>query len=105
MLVAAEDRYGSEVLDRLYTAFGELIHREKHPQDRDLVVSALAAADLDPALVDAMDDPAWDEVVHASHDEGMDQVGDDVGRRPSRSMARPSSVRCSARSPEARRPA
>ena len=67
------------MLDRLYTAFGELIHREKHPQDRDLVVSALAAADLDPALVDAMDDPAWDEAVHASHDEGMDQVGQDVG--------------------------
>ena len=79
VLVAAEDRYGSEVLDRLYTAFGELIHHEKHPKDRDLVVAALAAADLDPALVDAMDDPAWDAAVQSSHHEGMDQVGKDVG--------------------------
>jgi len=31
VLVAAEDRYGNEVLDRLYTAFGELIHLHKHP--------------------------------------------------------------------------
>jgi 2-hydroxychromene-2-carboxylate isomerase len=79
VLVAAEDRYGAEVLDRLYTAFGELIHHEKHPKDRDLVVQALARAELDPALVDAMDDEAWDAYVIASHHEGMDQVGDDVG--------------------------
>ena len=79
VLVAAEDRYGPEVLDRLYTAFGERIHLEKQPKDRQLVVDVLAAVDLDPSLVDAMDDPSWDAAVIASHHAGMDLVGDEVG--------------------------
>ena len=44
-----------------------------------MVVAALAEAGLDADLVDAMDDASLDDAVAASHHEGMDAVGDDVG--------------------------
>jgi len=79
VLLAAQERHGAGVLAGLYTAFGERIHHEKRPIDRSLVVDVLAATGLEADLVDAMDDPAWDEAVARSHHEGMDPVGDDVG--------------------------
>jgi 2-hydroxychromene-2-carboxylate isomerase len=77
--IAAEERHGNEVLGKLYTAFGELIHDEKQPIDRELIAAALQQAGLEADLVDAMDDAALDEAVAASHHLGMDQVGDEVG--------------------------
>jgi 2-hydroxychromene-2-carboxylate isomerase len=79
VLVAAEQRYGREVLFPLYTALGERIHLEKQPVSRELVAEAVAEVGLDPALVDAMDDASYDSAVKESHHEGMDRVGDDVG--------------------------
>ena len=79
VLVAAEDRYGSEVLDRLYTAFGELIHHEKHPKDRDLVVAGARRRRARPRARGRDGRPRLGRGVKASHHEGMDQVGDDVG--------------------------
>jgi len=83
--VAAEQKYGQEVLLPLYTALGERIHlegRKLHEEDdagRDLIVEALEKSALEPALADVMDDTSYDEAVKASHHRGMDQVGDDVG--------------------------
>lgn len=79
VLVAAQARHGSGVLADAYTAFGERIHHDKRPIDRGLVEEVLAAVGLEADLADAMDDPAWDDAVAASHHEGMDAVGDDVG--------------------------
>lgn len=83
--IAAAQRHGDHVLLPLYTALGEEIHhegRKLHEQDdagRMLISKALAEAGLDADLVDAMDDASLDAAVAASHHEGMDQVGDDVG--------------------------
>ena len=44
-----------------------------------MVSGAVAEVGLEPELVDAMNDAAYDEAVVRSHHEGMDQVGDDVG--------------------------
>ncbi|HET7684532.1 MAG TPA: DsbA family protein [Marmoricola sp.] len=79
VLVAAAQRHGEQVLRPLYDAFGERIHHEKHPVDRKLVEDVLAEVGLEPELVEAMDDPSYDEAVKQSHHEGMDAVGDDVG--------------------------
>ena len=79
VLVAAAQRHGDGVLFPLYTAMGTRIHLEKQPIDREMISAAVAEAGLEPDLVDAMDDPAYDEAVVRSHHEGMDQVGDDVG--------------------------
>ncbi|WP_232676258.1 disulfide bond formation protein DsbA [Nocardioides sp. R-C-SC26] len=83
--IAAEQRHGREVLLPLYTALGERIHpggRKLHEEGdggRALIAEALAEAGLEADLVDAMDDSSLDDAVAASHHEGMDQVGDDVG--------------------------
>jgi 2-hydroxychromene-2-carboxylate isomerase len=79
VLVAAAQRHGDEVLLPLYTAMGTRIHVGKEPVDRGLIAAAIADVGLEGDLVDAMDDPSYDEAVARSHHEGMDQVGDDVG--------------------------
>jgi hypothetical protein len=79
VLIAAAQAHGDEVLLPLYTAMGNRIHLEKEPIDRTMIAAAVAEVGLEPELVDAMDDPAYDDAVARSHHEGMDQVGDDVG--------------------------
>jgi protein-disulfide isomerase-like protein with CxxC motif len=79
VLMAAEQKYGKEVLLPLYTAMGTRIHIEKQEKDRAMVEGALADAGLDIGLADAMDDASYDEAIAASHHLGMDQVGNEVG--------------------------
>jgi 2-hydroxychromene-2-carboxylate isomerase len=79
VLAAAELKIGPEALLPLYTALGERIHHQKQDKGRDLLVSALADAGLPAELVEASEDPSYDEHVRASHQEAMDRVGDDVG--------------------------
>lgn len=77
--VAAEQKYGPEVLGRLYTELGTRFHHEKAPRDRATTVAALRAAGLDGDLADAMDSTAYDTALRESHRDGMDRVGYDVG--------------------------
>jgi 2-hydroxychromene-2-carboxylate isomerase len=79
VLIATEQQVGHEALGPLYTAFGTRIHHEKQEVGRELVEAALAEAGLPGGLVDAMDDASYDGALHASHQEAMDRVGDDVG--------------------------
>jgi 2-hydroxychromene-2-carboxylate isomerase len=79
VLIATEQQVGAEALGPLYTALGVRIHHEKHDVGRELVVAALADAGLPAGLVEAMDDPSYDDALRASHQEAMDRVGDDVG--------------------------
>ena len=79
VLIAAEQKYGDDVLLPLYTAMGNRIHLEKRDIDRTLIEEALAEAGLATDLADAMDDEFLDEAVAESHHAGMDAVGDDVG--------------------------
>ncbi|HEU5026716.1 MAG TPA: DsbA family protein [Spirillospora sp.] len=77
--IAAEQKYGSEVLGRLYTELGTRRHHEKQKFTREYFEAALTAAGLDPALADAADSTAYDEAVRASHKDGIDRVGQEVG--------------------------
>ncbi|MWA03814.1 disulfide bond formation protein DsbA [Actinomadura sp. LD22] len=77
--IAAEQKYGSEVLGRLYTELGTRRHHEKQKFTREYFESALTAAGLDPALADAAGSTAYDEAVRASHKDGIDRVGQEVG--------------------------
>jgi len=79
VLMAAEQKYGKDVLLPLYTAMGTRIHLEKQDKDRAMVEAALADAGLDASLADAMDDPSYDAAIAESHHRGMDQVGNEVG--------------------------
>jgi protein-disulfide isomerase-like protein with CxxC motif len=77
--IAAEQKFGPDVLLPLYTALGTRFHHEKAERDRATIEAALAEAGLPVELADAMDDESYDEALRASHADGMDRVGYDVG--------------------------
>ena len=79
VLIAAEQAHGSEVLGPLYTALGTRFHLDKAPRDRETITAALAEAGLPASLADAMDSTEYDDAVRASHAEGIDRVGYEVG--------------------------
>ena len=77
--IAAEQKFGPEVLGPLYTALGTRFHHEKAPKDRPTIEAALAAAGLPADLAEAMDSTEYDAAVRASHAEGIERVGYEVG--------------------------
>lgn len=77
--IAAEQEFGPEVLGPLYTALGTRFHHEQAPRDRATYEAALAEAGLPARLADAADATEYDEALRASHKEGIERVGYDVG--------------------------
>jgi 2-hydroxychromene-2-carboxylate isomerase len=77
--IAAEQKYGPEVLLPLYTAIGTRFHDQKAERDRETIAAAIAEAGLPAELIDALDSTEYDEAVRASHKDGMDRVGYEVG--------------------------
>jgi 2-hydroxychromene-2-carboxylate isomerase len=77
--VAAERKFGSEVLSPLYTAMGTRIHLERAGRGRDVVTAALAEVGLPVELAAEMGSAEHDEALRASHHAGMDPVGEEVG--------------------------
>ncbi|MET7480876.1 disulfide bond formation protein DsbA [Streptomyces sp. NPDC005648] len=77
--IAAEQQHGTEVLRPLYNAMGTLIHHKKAGLKRDMMLAALAEADLPAGLVEVADTTEYDKALRASHHAGMDPVGSEVG--------------------------
>ncbi len=77
--IAAEQKYGNEVLRGLYTALGTRAHLDERELDRETLVDALTGLGLDPGLADAAGSTEYDEALRTSHDAGMAPVGLDVG--------------------------
>ncbi len=77
--IAAEQKFGPDVLLPLYTALGNRFHLQRAPRDRATIEAALVEAGLPAELAGAMDDPGYDEALRASHHDGMDRVGYEVG--------------------------
>jgi protein-disulfide isomerase-like protein with CxxC motif len=77
--IAAEQEFGPEILGPLYTALGTRFHHEKAPRERATYETALAEAGLPARLAGAADATEYDEALRASHKEGIDRVGYDVG--------------------------
>jgi protein-disulfide isomerase-like protein with CxxC motif len=77
--VAAEQKYGREYVLPLYTAIGTRFHHDKAERDRATIEAALAEVGLPAELADAMNSTEYDDIVRASHAEGIDRVGYEVG--------------------------
>ena len=79
VVIAAEEKFGNEVVADLYTALGTRIHLHDHELNRDLYVAALEEVGLPAELADAAESIDYDEALRRSHHAGMDPVGEDVG--------------------------
>ncbi len=80
VMIAIEQRYGSEQLERFYSAFGRRYHVDR--ESTDLAATTRAALDdaaLDVSLTDAYSDDGLADALKESHSAGMDPVGFDVG--------------------------
>jgi protein-disulfide isomerase-like protein with CxxC motif len=77
--IAAEQKHGAEVLGPLYTAIGTRFHQEKSERDKATIEAALADVGLPADLAGAFDSTEYDEALRASHEEGIQKVGYDVG--------------------------
>ncbi|MFI6287711.1 DsbA family protein [Streptomyces sp. NPDC051018] len=77
--IAARELHGAEVLGKLYTALGTRFHNRGEGVGRESVAAALADAGLPAELVEYMDRDTYDTQLRASHKEGIDKVGQEVG--------------------------
>ncbi len=75
---AAAAAKGDDILLPLYTAIGTRYHNRQFRGDEALA-EALAEVGLEPSLLEAATSDELDETIKASHDQGMRQVGLDVG--------------------------
>jgi hypothetical protein len=77
--VAAGQKFGSDVVLPLYSAIGTRFHNQKAERNRETIEAALTEAGLPTDLADAMDSTEYDEAVRASHTDGIERVGLEVG--------------------------
>jgi hypothetical protein len=79
VVTAARLAHGEDVVGPLYTAIGTRIHPGGEKDYRVAVAGALEEVGLPAELIGAGDTDAHDEALRASHQDGIDRVGQDVG--------------------------
>jgi len=79
VMTAARELHGDEVVGPLYTAIGNHVHPGGEQDYLVAVRKGLADVGLPAELMDHWDSDAYDGQLRASHAEGVDQVGQDVG--------------------------
>lgn len=79
VFAAATDQDGPDAFGDLYEILGALVHNDPGETADSAVKEALAATSFSSALVDALDDPLWDEAVRTAHQRSQDVLGGSGG--------------------------
>jgi hypothetical protein len=81
VVTAAWRKHGDDVLGPLYTALGTRIHNNGEGPTLEALAGALADVGLPAGLIDyaEQEDFEFEAELRASHKEGIDKVGQDVG--------------------------
>ncbi|WP_432149165.1 DsbA family protein [Streptomyces sp. bgisy029] len=79
VVIAAQQLHGDEVVGPLYTALGTRFHNNDEGPTREAIVGALKDVGLPEDLVEYADKDTYDTELRASHQEGIDKVGQEVG--------------------------
>ncbi|MET7699328.1 DsbA family protein [Streptomyces sp. NPDC005485] len=81
VVTAAWQKHGSDILGPLYTALGTRFHNEGQGPTKEAIAAALDEVGLPADLIDYADqeDFEFDAELRASHKEGIEKVGQDVG--------------------------
>lgn len=75
---AAAQEKGEDALGPLYTALGTRFHNQKR-RDEQAIKEALSEVGLPESLFEAAESTDYDEAIKASHRQGIDLVGEEVG--------------------------
>lgn len=79
VVIAAQQKHGDEVVGPLYTALGTRFHNKGEGATPEAIAAALADVGLPAELAEYADSDAYDTELRASHKEGIDKVGQEVG--------------------------
>lgn len=79
LVAAVEQRHGQEYVKPLYDALGTRIHPGGQTDPDAVIRDALAEIGLDASLASFAESEAYDEAMRASHFDGINRVGQDVG--------------------------
>jgi protein-disulfide isomerase-like protein with CxxC motif len=77
--IAIEQAHGTEALRPFYTSIGTKHHNEGREFDKALYEEVLEEIGLPLDLANAAEDTLLDDAVRASHQDGIERVGEDVG--------------------------
>lgn len=79
VVTAAQQLHGDGVIGDLYTALGVRFHNRGEGATREAIAAALDDVGLPASLVEYADSDKYDKELRASHKEGIDKVGQEVG--------------------------
>ncbi|MEU8994046.1 DsbA family protein [Streptomyces caniferus] len=79
VVIAAQQLHGDEAVGRLYTALGTRFHNEGLGVTPESIAAALQDAGLPADLIAYAEKDTYDVQLRASHKEGIDLVGQEVG--------------------------
>ncbi len=79
VVTAAQQLHGDEVVGPLYTALGTRFHNNGEGPTREAIAGALKDVGLPEDLLEYADKDTYDTELRASHNEGIDKVGQEVG--------------------------
>ncbi|MGW1155191.1 mycothiol-dependent nitroreductase Rv2466c family protein [Streptomyces rubiginosohelvolus] len=79
VVIAAQQLHGDDVVGPLYTALGTRFHNNGEGPTREAVAAALKDVGLPEDLAEYADKHTYDTELRASHQEGIDKVGQEVG--------------------------